>query len=161
MVTGKLVSSVSNYTLEGAFVSGPVNNSNIISETLFNNELVLVTSKKYNALEQMPHKTALVFNQGCSFRTRLEHWLHQNVIFPYEVSEIESLEGIIGCVAGGIGFSMLPKHMILKSPYTGRLKIHPVSSTLSTLPTVFIQRKNTKRTTAMATFLHALKETVE
>ena len=159
MVSEKLVEGVLHHELVGAFVNGSVNNDQIISETVCRDELVFAISREYPSLEALHHKTALVFGRGCTFRAYLEFWLRKQGLLPYEVSEMGSLEGIMDCVAGGIGFTMLPKSIVARYSYDDRIITLPIDAELSALPTVFIRRKDIAQLAVLQALLEEVKVT--
>ena len=47
----------------------------------------------------------ITFRHGCSYRAILEHWLHEEGVRPQNRMELGTLDGIIGCVAAGLGIT--------------------------------------------------------
>ena len=79
--TADLVAAVLDGSLDGAFVAGPIDHSELNHAIAFPEELVLVTARRWESLgafragtpESGP--TALVFRIGCTYRQRLEQVL--------------------------------------------------------------------------------------
>jgi DNA-binding transcriptional LysR family regulator len=153
--SGSLVEKVLAFELDGAFVNGGLDAPLLAQDHVLQEELVLVTARDAAPLEQMERRVALVFPQGCAFRVRLEYWLQQRGLAPYGVSELCSLEGILGCVAAGVGFTMLPRRVAEASIMVGRLKLHGLPETLGALPVVFIRRRERLESRTLNAFLGA------
>ncbi|MFA5610949.1 MAG: LysR substrate-binding domain-containing protein, partial [Alcaligenes sp.] len=76
--TAELIKAIETHQLDGAFVGGFHQNPALIQEEVFEEELVLVSSKTVESLsaliETIPQQTVLVFRTGCFYRSTLEHW---------------------------------------------------------------------------------------
>ena len=62
--------------LDGAFVAGPVDHADLAQETVFREELVVVTAPSVRGLHELAHANPLkllVLRVGCSYRQRLEN----------------------------------------------------------------------------------------
>ena len=79
--TADLVAAVLDGSLDGAFVAGPIDHAELTDVTAFQEELVLVTARRWASLAALragtPESgpTALVFRTGCTYRQRLEQVL--------------------------------------------------------------------------------------
>ena len=79
--TADLVAAVLDGSLDGAFVAGPIDHSELTDVIAFREELVLVTARRWESLAALragtPESgpTALVFRIGCTYRQRLEQVL--------------------------------------------------------------------------------------
>jgi DNA-binding transcriptional LysR family regulator len=49
----------------------------------------------------------LVFRTGCSYRRRLETWMESGAIVPRRTLEFGTFGGIVGCIAAGMGISLM------------------------------------------------------
>lgn len=99
--TEDLIELALNREIEGAFVAGEVNNPELESIDVFQEELVLVS--KMNVLssadfEQLKNETFIVFKSGCFYRDTFEKWLGSIGIRPTKRMELNTLDGVIGCV---------------------------------------------------------------
>lgn len=109
--TAALLQKVMDYRLEAAFVSEPFTAPDLSSQPVFDEELVLVTSKDHPPITRaadLGRSTILAFTQGCSYRKRLEDWFGQANVLPERVLEFGSYPGIIACVAAGTGCAIVP-----------------------------------------------------
>lgn len=109
--TAALLQKVMDYRIEAAFVSEPFTAPELNAQAVFEEELVLVTSKDHPAVTRasdLGRSTILAFTQGCSYRKRLEDWFGAANILPERVLEFASYPGIIACVAAGTGCAIVP-----------------------------------------------------
>lgn len=145
--------AVLDYKVEGAFVAGAVEHSAIEQIPVFDEELVFVTEQHTEAIETLDEVTLLVFRQGCTYRTQLEHLLRANGLVPYKIMEFGSLEAILGCVTAGMGITLFPRSVVTQLNYAHLLRMHDIPKTFGQVQTVFIRRKDAITTKAMAAFL--------
>ncbi len=154
--TSELIQSVLQRGLEGAFVSGPVHHPELIEETVFREELVVVaapSSGRLDALLSRPDLRIVVMRAGCSYRQRLEDILARRGVVGLRLLEFGTLEAIFGCVAAGLGISLFPRALIGSVRQSGRVSIHSLPATESQVETVFIRRRDSYLSSALAAFL--------
>lgn len=152
---------VLQYELDGAFVAGPIEHPNLNYEPLVEEELVLITSNSDSSesfKKIIQEKTVLVFRKGCSYRERLESWLHHEGVFPQKTMEFGTLDGIIGCVSAGLGISLLPQSVVGKYVEDGRIKVYSIPKQFGRVNTIFIYRKDQYIPNALKKFIHLIKQ---
>ena len=74
-ISRSLAVDVAECRLDGAFIAGPLDHPDLHSETIFREELVLVTPRTIRSLESLtliPHLKTIVFRVGCLYRQQLE-----------------------------------------------------------------------------------------
>jgi LysR family transcriptional regulator, cell division regulator len=158
--TCELVEAVVAHHLEGAFVCGPVNHPELTEEAVFSEELVLVTARSLRHPDELARKGELktiVFRAGCSYRDRLDAVLAARGIVGVRRLDFGSVEGILGCVAAGIGVTLLPKAVVSAAWREGRVAVHELPLAESRVDTVFIRRTGAYSSSALATFLERAK----
>jgi LysR family transcriptional regulator, cell division regulator len=162
--SAQLVEEVVQHRLDGAFVAGPVRHADLAEETVFREELVLVTApalalgelerqRELKILERQRELKIIVFRRGCSYRHRLEDLLARRGIQTAQPLEFGSLEAIIGCVAAGVGVTLLPKSVVAAHQREGRIATHALPPEQARVETVFIRRHEARLTSALAAFL--------
>lgn len=154
--SSSLVAEVLDRSLDGAFVAGPVQHADLAEDVMFREELVLVTSPAFRNPDDLGEQRDLkiiVFRSGCSYRQRLENILAQRGIQTAQPLEFGSLDAIIGCVAAGVGITLLPKAVVLPAWREGRVLAHELPPEQARVDTVFIHRKDTHLTSTLAAFL--------
>jgi DNA-binding transcriptional LysR family regulator len=104
-----------NFEIEAAFVSEPFTAPGLETRPVFEEQLVLVTSKATRGVSgpaDIGRSTLIAFAQGCSYRKRIEEWLGSANVMPERVLEFASYQAMIACVAAGTGFAVVPKSVL-------------------------------------------------
>ena len=159
--TGSLIQDVVECKLEGAFVAGPVSHPDLQVETVFNEELVLVTSRSVrtlDALTAMSHLKTVVFRVGCSYRQRLDALLASMGIVAPEPLEFGSIDAILACVSAGVGVTLLPRGVAASAWEDGLVAVHDIPAAFAHVETVFIRRTDGHVSSALATFLDSVRQ---
>ena len=158
--TGSLVEDVVECRLEGAIVVGPVAHPDLQQENVVREELVLVTPRSIRSIEDLPSITELktiVFRIGCSYRTRLDNVLNRAGILAAQPLEFGSIEAILGCVASGVGITLLPKGIVAAAWRDGRVAVHELPPEFAEVQTVFIRRTDAYVSSALSAFLQFVR----
>ncbi len=154
--TAELVDQVLQSRLDGALVVGPVHHPELTETAVFHEEMVLVTPRDIAGWDDLPRRPGLkivVFRAGCSYRAQLEAVLAERGVVGVRRIEFGTLEGILGCVAAGIGVTMLPRGVIDVAWRNGPLALHPLPESQRWADTVFIRRTDAFPSSAVAAFL--------
>jgi DNA-binding transcriptional LysR family regulator len=125
--TGALVQRVTNFEIEAAFVSEPFTAPGLEKLKVFEEELVLITSKEWVAVtkaSQLSGSTLIAFFNGCSYRKRLEEWLGSSGVMPARTLEFASYQAMIACVAAGTGFALVPRSLLVALKAASDVKQH-------------------------------------
>ncbi len=158
--TGDLVEQVLGHRLEGAFVCGPIDHPELEKEPLFHEELVIATARPVRTLDELVRKGDLkivVLRAGCSYRQRLEEILARRGIIGLRRLEFGTIEGILGCVAAGLGVSLLPKSVVGPAWRDGRVAVHELPVADARVETVFIRRRDAFLSSALGAFLQCAR----
>lgn len=154
-----MIQQILEYKLDGAIVSGPVDQSELHQETVFLEELVLASEPTNAAVHDLIRKPILVFRTGCSYRAKLEQWLWSEGVPNPRIMEFGSLEAILGGVSAGLGVSLLPRSVVLNLKQKGLIRCYGIPVEYGTVETVFIYRKDAVLRSAMISLLRLLKKT--
>ena len=92
-------------------------------------------------LKQSTLPKLLVFKVGCHYRQRLERYLGAEGIGVLSQMEFGTIDGIIGCVAAGLGISMLPRSVIERSARRKEVSIHQLPKPHRYMETQFVTHK--------------------
>lgn len=160
--TSSLIEAVLTRHLDGAFVVGPVVHPELVSETVFLETLVLVTSPSIRTIARLNDLIDLrivVFRAGCSYRQTLEAWLAGRGIVRCRILEFGSLDAIIGCVGAGLGITLLPKGVVEPALRAGLVAVHSLPSTDGSAETMFIRRADSFVSSALSEFLKIARPT--
>ncbi len=151
-----LVEDVLAHRLDGAFVAGPVHHTDLLEEPVFREELMLVTSPSLRRLDDLAKQRDLkiiVFRHGCSYRQRLENMLAQWGIQTAIPLEFGSLDAILGCVAAGVGITLLPKAVVASARKDGLVLAHELPAEEARVATMFVRRSDVYASSALNAFL--------
>lgn len=160
--TAELAAGVLNGALDGAFVAAPIEHAELISTVAFREELVLVTPRRFTSLASLragtPESgpTALVFRTGCTYRQRLEQ-VFSDFGWPSAARfELGTLDGMIGCVAAGMGVTLLPRAVVERSEQRKEVTMLALDTPWSHVDTLFIQRRGAHQYSALSGFASCL-----
>jgi LysR family transcriptional regulator, cell division regulator len=162
--TCSLIEDVVECRLEGAFVAGPVDHPDLQQENVFREELVLVTPRSIRGIEDLPSINELktiVFRVGCSYRIKLDDLLNKAGILVAQPLEFGSIEAILGCVAAGVGITLLPKGIVAAAWRDGQVAVHELDPEFAEVQTVFIRRTDAYVSSALLAFLQIVRPDTE
>jgi LysR family transcriptional regulator, cell division regulator len=157
--TCELLDQVLDHRLEGAFVCGPVAHPELKAERVFVEELVLLTAAPVGSLGALAERGDLrivVLRRGCSYRQRLEDMLARHGVPAPRILEFGTLEAIFGCVAAGLGVTLLPRALIGPVWLERRIAIHALPPRDGFVETVFVRRHDSYVSSALTAFLAAV-----
>jgi LysR family transcriptional regulator, cell division regulator len=155
--SGELRQQVLDYRLDGAFVGGAVDHPELVQEEIFQEEMVLVSKTGCSSLDDADVRALLGFRKGCSYQAKLEEWLRELGKPAVKIMEFGSLEAILGCVAAGMGVTLMPKAVIRSGKYAPNLQIHPVPERFARIPTMFIRRRDMTPSAPLDAFLDRVR----
>jgi DNA-binding transcriptional LysR family regulator len=145
-------------------VAGPVDHPDLQQESVFREELVLVTPLSIRSIEDLPSipdlKT-IVFRIGCSYREKLDNLLKKAGIFVAQPLEFSAIDAIIGCVTAGVGITLLPESVVASALRDGQVAVHKLDRESAEVQTVFIRRTDAYVSSAHAAFLQTLRPATE
>jgi len=159
--TEQNVENVLNYELDGAFVAGPVEHPDLACQTVVEEELVLITDashRRFTSIRAMRNRTLLVFRQGCSYRARFEEWLRHEGVFPDKIIELGTLDGMMGCVAAGLGISLLPRSVAEKQGKDHPICRHEIPARFAKVTTVFVYRKDRSMSAPLQKMIELIRD---
>lgn len=145
----ELVERVLNHKLDCAFIGGTVDHPDIIAEEVLNEELVLVRSKQI-CNKQLP---LIVFREGCTYRAHALAWQRESGQQNENIMELGTLDGILGCVVVGLGYTLMPRSVVTHSRFNEDLVIKKVPPHIANVPTMMIRHRLTAPLKAIDTLL--------
>lgn len=160
--TAVLTEAVLGSALDGAFVAGPIDHPDLVATRAFQEELVLLTARRWKSLAALRAGTSaagptiLVFRTGCSYRQRLEQLLGEFGWPSASRLEFGTLDGIIGCVASDMGVTLLPRAVAERSEMAGHVRTHTLAAAYKRVDTLFIRRRTLHEGSALQSFLACL-----
>ena len=132
-----LVSAVLNNGVDCAALGNAPKHKNLITLPIFQEELVIVTP-----LESDYDPVLLVRDEGCGYRKRALHWQQKAGKEHEELMVISSADGILGCIAAGLGYTIISRNMVLGSRYESSLAMQGVNHGPKHIKVSMIYRKS-------------------
>lgn len=170
--TAALVQEVLAHQLDAALVSGPLLHPDLESRPVVVEELVLISAADWAPISSLNDLVArgpvelMTFREGCSYRQRLVDWLRREGVPIAQVSEFGTFEAILGCVAAGMGVSLVPRAILGAhltgtesgvNPANATLRIHPVPPDVAQATTLMIWHRARSHQPARAAFADCLE----
>ena len=154
----ELIYKVKHFQLDGAFIKAPsIIDDNIVSELVFEENLVLISNTKYTKVEDLYPKSFLMSSTGCPNRTQLENWLKSKGVYNIRYMEFNNLNSIIEGVIADLGASFVPKSTIDEYEEKGLIKSFSVPNQYNTTRTFFVRRKDSLMTTSLSKFIEMIE----
>ncbi|WP_306606916.1 LysR family transcriptional regulator [Azonexus sp.] len=147
-----LADKVIHHKLDCAFIAGPVSHPALVFEELIVEELVQVHAVGSNPLRQ----ALILFREGCAYRARAQAWQRSQGHPVADAMEFGTLEGILGCVAVGLGWTLMPRRVVEQSLHVNDLVIETVPPEIAHVPTGMISLRESPRLAAVTTLAEAL-----
>jgi len=147
-----LAEKVLDHHLDCAFVAGPVVHPALIFDELVVEELVQVYAVDADPVRQ----PLILFREGCAYRTRALTWQRTIGHAVADAMEFGTLEGILGCVAVGLGWTLMPRRVVEQSSLAAELLIEAVPEEIGRLPTGMIYLREVPPMAAMKTLAQAV-----
>jgi DNA-binding transcriptional LysR family regulator len=154
--TAELVDAVLAHRIEGAFVCGPVAHPDLLEEVVFREELAIVTQPSVTSLVELfkaREMKCVVLRLGCSYRQRLETVLASRGIVGVRWLEFGTIDGIVACVAAGIGIALLPRALMEPVRRDGRVALHLLPPDEAIVDTSFVRRRDGAASSGMQALL--------
>ena len=150
--TAELLRAVLEHHIDCAFVGGPISHPDLISVDVMSQELVLVKPKTVTAADNL-----VLFREGCVYRQKALQWSRDYQNNRYGLSELGTLEGILGCVAQGLGVTLMPRNVVELSIYRNSLIFETLPDEVAVVPTQFIRHRNTPRLKVIEALFDSLR----
>ncbi|MDP3650187.1 MAG: LysR substrate-binding domain-containing protein [Rhodoferax sp.] len=133
--------------LDGALVTRPMASGPLEACPVYSEELVIV-SRAGQAFADPQNQglpiNLVAFEPGCPYRARFEAWLLERGNTPSQTIEITSYHAMLGCVAIGMGVSMVPRGVLSTFPDREQLHIHALPEGDAHMPIDLVWRRGAK-----------------
>lgn len=147
-----LMDKVLAHKLDCAFIAGPVVHPDLEFSELVVEELVQVCALGASPVLQ----PLILFREGCAYRTRALAWQRATGHAAADAMEFGTLEGILGCVAVGLGWTLMPRRVIEQSPHGADLVMQTVPDDIGRVPTGMIHLRDGPSLSALKTLAGAV-----
>lgn len=158
-VTKELQDKVLNYQLDGAFITASEHHPDLTSYPVFEEELVLISTKKVSSIEELMNEPVLCFSEGCGYRARLENWFFDQRLSPQKMMELGTLETILSSVMIGLGITFIPHSAVAHLEEKGHIYCYRLPEKYSKIRTIFIRRTDAYLTATVEKFIATIEET--
>jgi len=141
---GHLLQRLAKFEIEAAFVAEPVTDTDLESQAVFEEQLMLVAPGTWPALEEgldLNGRTLIAFEVGCAYRRYLERWLMEEKITPGATHSVSSYLAILSCVSAGTGFSVVPRSVLQRVSLDGEIRTYRLKGEYSRIRTMLVWRK--------------------
>lgn len=131
--TAALIDDLLAGAIDCAFVAGRPVQPRLQAWPVFREELVLVSAYPLPAFPTPAELCAmpfLAFRQGCSYRQRIELLLAARGIAATRIMELGTLDAILGCVAAGMGYALLPRAVVQAQQHRFGVHVCPLPDDL-------------------------------
>lgn len=155
--TADLIALLLSGRIDVALIGGPFEHPDLTQEPVFREEMVLVAHRSIKTGTQARQSRLIVFRSGCSYRAFSETWLKTHGLGPNDILEMGTLDGILGCVATGVGVSLLPRSVAEASLHRPNLSIHDLEGAERFIDTYLIHRGGVEKNGVIHDFHTALK----
>ncbi len=133
----ELTAAVLEGRLDCAFVGTQVTHPELVSRPAVREQIVRITSA------DNPDVPVLIIRaDGCAYRERALQWQSRNGRGNEARLEMGTVDGLLGCVAAGLGYSVISRQMVANSRYEHSLKLSPLDVTETLMEIVLIHRRD-------------------
>lgn len=151
--TAVLVDKVLDHKLDCAFVAGPVIHPDLEFTEVVVEELVQVHAAGNDPVQQ----PLILFREGCAYRARALAWQRSIGHATADVMEFGTLDGILGCVSIGLGWTLMPRRVVEQSVHAAALIIEALPPDIGRVPTGLIRRREAPPMAALRTLGDSLR----
>ena len=151
--TAVLVDKVLDHKLDCAFVAGPVIHPDLEFTEVVVEELVQVHAAGSDPVQQ----PLILFREGCAYRARALAWQRSIGHATADVMEFGTLDGILGCVSIGLGWTLMPRRVVEQSVHAAAVVIDAVPPDIGRVPTGLIRRREASPMAALRTLGESLR----
>ncbi len=158
--TAELIAKLIEGSVDGIFIAGCPEHHDFHLIKVFAERLVLVGPKpfhKFPTTEQLIETSFIAFRQGCSYRQRIELFLSSQGITSTKIFEFGSIDGILGCVAAGMGYTLMPLSTVQAHSQRFDIDYLELPAAISELDTYFATSSSATWSPAMKNFVAMLE----
>jgi len=101
-----------------------------------------------------------VLRASCSYRQKLEELLEQRGITGLRRLEFGTLEAVLGCVAAGLGVTLMPRRLVEAHRMGDRVALHELPPEVARVETQFIRRRDSYASSALEAFVAEARESL-
>lgn len=150
--SGVLTREVWERRIDAAFVVGPVDHDRFRSVLAFTETLVVAKAANLDSAGRL-----LAFANGCSYRAAAQTWLRETGQSDVPITDMGSLDAILGCVGAGMGFAVVPRSAVNTYNAVDTLTLQPLDKDFQKSHTSLIWRGDTRPSHALKSLIKNLE----
>ena len=135
------IQAVLDYQMDAAIIGGEIRDPELVCLPLTHEKLVLLSAQD-RPVQELLRKPLVVFQQGCSYRQRLEQIQAKYGIVSDGIMEMNSLGAILASVIAGLGVSLFPASTLASIQESRYLAVTELPFDLAEIAVCLIYRKN-------------------
>ncbi|MBL8383950.1 MAG: LysR family transcriptional regulator [Burkholderiales bacterium] len=128
--------------IDVAFAAGEPADPALAAEAAFREELVLVRPPRAAGGVSPDETTLIAFPAGCAYRAIVGDWLAAQDRVPPRVLELASYHAILACVAGGVGWSIVPRALLAIYAQRDLLRVERLPPRVARQTTWLLRRRS-------------------
>ncbi|SNZ21063.1 LysR family transcriptional regulator [Cohaesibacter gelatinilyticus] len=135
--SAELISCVLKNSLDCAFIGTEPIHVDLCCYPLIEESLLVVLPK-----DQEHDSVLFVRDEGCAYRQAAVSWQQKTGRSDEQIMSMSSVEGVLGCIAAGLGYTVIGESMVKGSRYENSLSTRLVDGPATTFRLSLICRKN-------------------
>ena len=136
--------------LDLALSAGKCGNDALSATPAFRETLLLVLPPGSDAGFDLALTCMIAFPTGCAYRGIVGAWLRTRNIAPRQVVELASYHAMLACVAGGMGWAVVPESLLGIYPQKHLLVTRPLPQSVARQTTWLVSRRHSASPSASA-----------
>ncbi|MGO2339201.1 MAG: LysR family transcriptional regulator [Psychrobacter sp.] len=149
----RLVLAVLNNKVDCAAIGNAPKHKGLVVIPIVKETLVMVTP-----LDSEHDPVLLVRDEGCGYRTQALIWQHEAGRNSDELMLMSSADGVLGCIAAGLGYTIIGQNMVVGSRYEKSLVMTPLSNGAKNVQLSIVYRKDSPLISGISTLAKLLTE---
>ena len=149
----RLVLAVLNHKVDCAAIGNPPKHKDLEVIPIVKETLVMVTP-----LDSEHDPVLLVRDEGCGYRTQALIWQQEAGRSSDELMLMSSADGVLGCIAAGLGYTIIGQNMVVGSRYEKSLVMTPLSNGAKNVQLSIVYRKDSPLSSGILTLAKLLTE---
>ncbi len=133
-----------------ALSAGNCADESLSATPAFRETLVLVLPPGSDARFDLARACMIAFPTGCAYRGIVSTWLRSRDIAPRQVIELASYHAMLACVAGGMGWAVVPQSLIGIYPQKHLLATRALPQNVARQTTWLVSRRHSASPSASA-----------
>ena len=148
----RLVPAVLNNKVDCAAIGNPPTHQDLEVIPIVKEALMMVTP-----LDSEYDPVLFVRDEGCGYRKQAIIW-QQEAGRSSELMLMSSADGVLGCIAAGLGYTIIGKNMVVGSRYEKSLVMTPISNGAKYVQLSIVYRKDSPLVSGVLTLAKLLTE---